>query len=155
MVFSERNQKLDYFLLDFNSGKSNCSVIEFKDKSFLAYYNSTVAFFSGPFEKPTTSDLFYIDKEWRFDLKKAELTGNGIFIETQMDFVQPDAMRNPKYYEYTSLISGKFFPTGTNQLLVMMRNCKDADFGGNSCGEFEEVKGMPSWNMFYQYKPVQ
>ncbi len=155
LVFSERNKKLDYFLVDFNAGKNNCSVTDFKDKSFLTHYDMHAVFFSCPFEKPGSADLFYLNKEWRFDLKKVQLTGNGIFIKSQIDFVQPDAMRNPKYYEYTSLISGKFLPTGVNQLLVMMRNCKDADFDGNSCREFEEVKGMPSWNLFYQYKPEQ
>lgn len=153
IVFSERNQKLDYFLLDFNTPKSNCSISEFRDKSFLTHYDVRAVFFSGPFEKPGSADLFYLNKEWRFDLKKVQLTGNGIFIQSQIDFVQPDAMQNPKYYEYTSLISGKFLPTGVSMFMVMMRNCKDADFDGNSCKQFEEVEQMPSRNMFYQYKP--
>ncbi len=154
LLFSEKDHKPDYCMLDFSAGKNNCSIIEFKDKSFLAFYNTHSVFFSGKFEK-SSYDLFYLDKEWRFDFKKVLLNDNGITIQSQMDFKQPDQNRNPKYYEYSKFIKGDFFGTGVDALLVMMRNCKDANFNGRHCREFEEVKGMPSGFLFYHYKAAE
>ncbi|CAN5375797.1 hypothetical protein BH11BAC1_BH11BAC1_14300 [soil metagenome] len=154
LAFFQHNQKLDYCLLDFSKGKNTCVVSEFKDKSFLAHYSPHSEFISGSFENSTSPDIFYFAKEWRFDLKKVRLTADGLIIESQVDFAQSDPSRNPKYYEYTNLVTGKFFAGGIDYLLIQMRNCKDKNFEGRSCNEFEEAKGMPSGYIFYQYKPV-
>ncbi|MEO8085809.1 MAG: hypothetical protein ABI763_03260 [Bacteroidota bacterium] len=153
IMFYEKNHKLDYCLLDFSNGK-NCSLSEFRNKSFLSYYSSYASFLSGSYEKANAPVLFYLNKEWRFDLKKVRITVDGIFIESMIDFQQPDANRNPKYYEYTKLLGGKFFDPGTDYLLMMMRNCRDLNFDGKTCTEYEEVKGMPSGYLFYQYNKI-
>jgi hypothetical protein len=36
-----------------------------------------------------------------------------------------------------------------------MQNCKDPDFDGKHCYEFEEIKDMPGGFEFYQYQPAR
>ena len=152
LLFSEKNKKLDYCFLDFSAGSSTCSQNELKDKSFLNQFNMQSTFYSGRFDNSNKSLLFYFDNEWRFDLKKLRIDTDGLTIESQVDFKQTDPERNPCYYEYTKIISGNFFGTGIDGFLVMMRNCRDENFDGKRCLEYEEVKGMPSGYLFYQYK---
>ena len=151
LVFTEQKQTLDYCLLDFGKGGKKADQIELKDKSFLALYSANSTFYSGRFERPSETGCLYLDHEWRFDLKKIRVSPSGIIVDSQLDFSQPDPNRNPRFYEFTKLISGNFFATGEDCLLIMMRNCKDENFNGISCNEYEEVSGMPSGYMFYQF----
>jgi len=154
LLFSERDNKLDYCLVDFSNG-AQASVKEFKDKNFLDYYHRQASFFAGAFEKVGATSLFYFNPEWRFDLKKISLTDNGLVIDSQIDFIQKDPARNPRYYEYTKIIQGKFFEDRTDYLLVLMQNCKDPNFDGKHCYEFEEIKEMPGGFGFYHYQPAR
>jgi hypothetical protein len=154
LLFSERDNKLDYCTIDFSKGAS-ASIREFKDKSFLDYYSKEGIFYSGNYETSGASSLFYFNPEWRFDLKKVSLTDNGLMIDSQVEFNQNDPSRNPRYYEYTKILQGKFFDDKTDYMLVIMRNCLDPDFDGKHCSEFEEVKDMPAGFAFYVYQSAR
>ena len=150
VIFYENNHKLDYCLLDYGTKNNSCKVRDLKDKSFLRLYSDHAVFYSGCFEKPSVQSLYYFDDEWRFDLKKIKLNADGFKAESQIDFRQSDPARNPKYYEFTKMVKGNFFGSGTDCFLIIMRNCLDADFDGTNCREFEEAKGQPSGYLFYR-----
>jgi len=154
LVFSERDNKLDYCLVDF-SNDAKASIKEFKDKSFLDYYHRQSVFFSGAFEKAGATSLLYFNPEWRFDLKKISLTDNGFVIDSQIDFIQKNPEVNPRYYEYTKFLQGKFFEDRLDYLLVLMQNCKDPDFDGKHCSEFEDIENMPGGFGFYHYQGLE
>jgi len=151
ILFTAQNKKMDCCLVDFSRGNKNVSIKEFKDKSFLSQFSTHSSFLDGTFTKDSES-LLYFNQEWRFDLKLAALTDNGLAIEKQVEFIQPNPVCNPKYYEFTRLVEGKFFEANASSLLVIMSNCKDADFNGSTCRELEDLPSMPSGFMFYQYQ---
>lgn len=151
IFFPEMNHKLDYCMAGFGNSPNDMRVKDFKDKSFLDYFGADAEFISIPAGK-SALDLFYLNQDWRLDLKKVHADANGIFVDAQVDFEQPDASRNPKFYEYTKIIAGHFFDASSKDFLVLMRNCADTGFDGKSCSAYEEIPEMPSGTTFYHYQ---
>src|SRR5215213_5179585 len=98
--------------------------------------------------------MFYFNNDWRLDLKKINIDREGINVESQIGFQSNDTL-NPKYFESVDIIPGKFLRQGESEVLVLMRNCKDKNFNGVNCREFEKAEGLPPGFKFYKFNQVQ
>lgn len=148
LVFSQQNQQINYYLYDF----SNSSVKTFEDNSFIQNFGFKSEIFSMG-ENSQNSELFYYNKDWRLDIKKIKIDVTGVNVESQMEFNSNDTL-NPKFFEYVQIIPGKFFSHET-ELLVLACNCKDKNFDGLNCKEFEKAEGQLPGFMFYKFIPAK
>lgn len=86
-----------------------------------------------------------LDRSWRFDLKLIE---NNIILGN-VDFKGYPNDYNPKYYEFVKLVPGNFLSSKQTSLLVVMCNCADADFSGESCNQIEDLPFLPNSVQLY------
>jgi hypothetical protein len=90
-----------------------------------------------------------LNNHWRFDLKQVKLNKDGIVYHCNYEFKKDDKASNPKYYEYTALLSGNFLSPHKKQLLVCYFNCSNSDFNGQNCNGIENNIEFPNGISFY------
>lgn len=88
--------------------------------------------------------------DWRFDLKMINVLKNDYLITGMVDFRGYKNDQNPKFYELTKLVSGKFLRGDKTSVIVISCNCKDVDFDGRSCKQLETIKGLPNTIALYE-----
>lgn len=110
------------------------------------------------------NDLFYngfvsgakqtilLNKDWRFDLKLVSIEKNDPTIHYMLDFKGYEADHNPKYYEFTKLVSGNFYSEKELSLLVFSFNCADSNFDGIKCIGIEDNKQLPNKIELYTFE---
>lgn len=146
----------------FDNGKYSYKSIEYNNKSKrfeekdISSENSSEAFFKntdevlvGNFDNDTEQEFLKLNTDWRFDLKQIDLDANGFNISYMIDFKGYPKDHNPKYYEFVKIISGNFNSKDQTSILVMMRNCADADFNGKACKQFENLPYLPNSTQLY------
>jgi len=87
------------------------------------------------------------NSNWRFDLKEIQLNNSALKELYRADFRKNALGCNPKYYEYTFLLSGHFVSPKNNHLLVGYFNCIENN--GKTCSKFEKNKELPNGISFY------
>ncbi|MCK6648665.1 MAG: hypothetical protein L6Q66_03325, partial [Bacteroidia bacterium] len=93
-----------------------------------------------------------LNKDWRFDLKLISTENNDPTIRYMIDFKGYEADRNPKYYEFTKLVSGNFYSEKELSLLAFSFNCVDSNFDGIKCTSIENNKQLPNKIELYTFE---
>jgi len=107
-------------------------------------------FFCGNFGVNATPMLMRYNRDWRFDLKEIRFSDSTFHIIHNLDFEGYPADHNPKYYEVLKLIPGRF--TGNQaSFIVIGRNCRNKDFNGKDCDEYERNPGLPDFISVYSF----
>lgn len=146
--------KLDVLLVDKNT--KNWGIVTFNGKEWIIKSqgnnpkkewlkkNQNETEFPGNYfgDKQTVLKL---NNEWRFDLKMMD----GDNILGNVDFKGYPKDYNPKYYEFVKLIPGNFLSKNQTSLLVVMCNCRDADFSGEKCKQIEDLPYLPNSVQLY------
>ncbi len=99
--------------------------------------------------------LLRLNTEWRFDLQLIEKNSSEISIKNVLDFKGYANDYNPKYYEYTKIIIGRFMDKNSSSVLVVSCNCKDDKFDGVLCNEIENLKELPNSINIYSVDDVK
>ncbi len=93
-----------------------------------------------------------LNKDWRFDLKLISTDDNDPTIRYMVDFKGYESDHNPKYYEFTKLVSGNFYSENNLSLLVFAFNCADSNFDGIKCTSIENNKQLPNKIELYTFE---
>jgi hypothetical protein len=109
--------------------------------------NPNDLFFEGSFENGF--ELIKLNTEWRFDLKLVSAAQTDFTIKSMLDFKGYENDFNPKYYEFTQLISGNFLTSKKTNLLTISCNCGDTNFNGIECNTIENIKTLPNTISIY------
>jgi len=138
MVDGEKLFSLTYSSTGFEEKEVTLSVsgTEIMSKTDKLYFGSFISGIENQFLKWNT--------DWRFDLKFVSFFKNDFTIHYAVDFKGYQNDYNPKYYELTKIISGKFLEKNKNVLFVVSCNCKDTDFDGVNCNTIENLKELPN-----------
>ena len=90
------------------------------------------------------------NRDWRYDLKEIAFSDSAYHILNNIDFTGYSADHNPKYYEVLKLIPGRF--TGNQvSFIVIGRNCKNKDYNGKECSEYEDLPELPDFISVYSF----
>jgi len=90
------------------------------------------------------TEILKLNTDWRFDMKLIDKTKTEYSIIANADFKGYSNDYNPKYYEFTKIISGRFIRPSQSSLLVISCNCADAKFDGIHCNELENLNTLPN-----------
>jgi len=93
------------------------------------------------------------NRDWRYNLKDIRFNDSTFQILASIDFAGYDRDRNPKYYEILKLHAGNWLDPDVTSLLVIGRNCKDQDYKGGNCNEYEEIPDLPNTLQLYSFSP--
>jgi hypothetical protein len=74
----------------------------------------------------------------------------GIIINKNVDFKGYINDSNPKFYETTKILTGRFLNSDEYIVLVIAANCDDPDFNGIHCNKFSNSQELPNKIEFYQ-----
>lgn len=91
-----------------------------------------------------------LNTDWRFELKQIDAFDNKYEITSAIDFEKNATGINPKYYEYTKLLSGNFLNKNKMHLLVLYFNCNNENQKENNCDELEQNKDFPNGIGIYE-----
>lgn len=114
-------------------------------------FKGSPVFYSGNFTGDGKPQLLRYDVEWRFDLKLLDVASDGFTISGIVDFKGYEKDCNPKYYEFLKIVPGRFISSDKTSLLTILRNCKDQDFNGTFCNEFENAGYLPNSIQLYSF----
>ncbi len=95
-------------------------------------------------------DIFAFNNKWRFELKYISIDSKGFYVSSVSDFKGYLLDQNPKYYEFSRFISGRFTENKT-QLLCLLFNCSDKTFNGTSCAEYKSISTLPNTIQLYNF----
>lgn len=107
------------------------------------YYSGSIA---------ESKQTLLLNKDWRFDLKLISTDNNDPTIRYMVDFKGYESDHNPKYYEFTKLVSGNFYSEKDLSLLVFSFNCADNNFDGIKCTSIENNKQFPNKIELYTFE---
>ena len=93
--------------------------------------------------------MFKFNSQWRFELNEVELKNEEFVSSKSVDFKMNKKGINPKYYEYTRLLSGNFTSKQHKQLMIFYFNCANVDYKGNNCSEIERNAEFPNGIALY------
>jgi len=105
----------------------------------------------GNFADEKTSVLRF-STSWRFELQWLMPEADSYTILGNVDFKGYPDDHNPKYYEFVKIIAGNFTDNKKASLIVIMRNCADADFNGKACRKYENLDYLPNSTQLYQFE---
>ena len=107
-------------------------------------------FYCGSFGPNGSPMVLRYNRDWRYDLKEISFSDSTYHILNNIDFAGYSADHNPKYYEVLKLIPGRF--TGNQcSFIVIGRNCKNKDYDGMECSEYEDLPGLPGFISLYSF----
>ena len=107
-------------------------------------------FFCGNFGPNASPVVMRYNRDWRYDLKEIAFSDSAYHILNNIDFTGYSADHNPKYYEVLKLIPGRF--TGNQvSFIVIGRNCKNKDYNGKECSEYEDLPELPDFISVYSF----
>ena len=95
------------------------------------------------------NNFLKLNTKWRFELKEVAWSNSKMVVNYNIEFIKDEKGCNPKYYEYTALLSGNFISAKNKHLLVCYFNCANSDFNGENCKEIEENSEFPNGISFY------
>ncbi len=107
-------------------------------------------FFCGNFGPNGTPMVMRYNRDWRYDLKEISFSDSTYQVLNNIDFEGYPADHNPKYYEVLKLVPGRY--TGSQcSFIVIGRNCRNKEQGGEDCSEYEELPGLPGFISLYSF----
>jgi hypothetical protein len=110
-------------------------------------------FFFGRFHPGGGTGFLRYNRDWRFDLKEMEFNDSTFVILENVDFTGYEKDQNPKYFEVLKLVPGRITDPSITSLMVIARNCKDPNYHGGDCREWENNPNLPNTLRIYSFKP--
>ncbi|MFH1936271.1 MAG: hypothetical protein ABIK52_01755, partial [Bacteroidota bacterium] len=107
----------------------------------------------GHFRPGKPLSFFRYNRDWRYDLKEIRFNDSTFQIMASIDFAGYEGDRNPKYYEILKLHTGNWIDPAVTSVLVIVRNCKDVNYAGGDCNEYEEIPDLPNALQLYSVIP--
>ncbi len=89
------------------------------------------------------------NNEWRFELRQIKLNPLENTLQP-IEFKGFLGQANPKYYEFTKMLSGFFVQNKNRSLIVFSYNCADSEYLGDNCNQIENNSQMPNAISLYQ-----
>jgi hypothetical protein len=108
-------------------------------------------FFFGQFRDGSKTILRY-NRDWRFDLKELQFNDSTFVILGDVDFTGYENDQNPKFYEVLKLVPGRIVSPSVTSVMVIARNCKDRNYKGGLCKEWENLPYLPNSLRIYSFK---
>ena len=108
-------------------------------------------FFFGSFNPGENPGFLRYNRDWRFDLKAMQFNDSAFVIKGDIDFTGYEKDYNPKFYEALKLVPGKLISPTVTSILVIARNCKDPDYKGCNCREWEDLPYLPGTSRIYSF----
>lgn len=108
-------------------------------------------FFFGSFAGIPGGGFLRYSRDWRFDLKVTGFNDSTFVIRENVDFTGFDKDYNPKFYEALRLVAGRLVHPSETSFLVIARNCKDRDFRGGVCREWDDLPYLPNCVRIYSF----
>ena len=105
---------------------------------------STDVIFIGDYSGNKKQEILEFNSDWRFDLKLIELNKTEYTTLGAIDFNGYANDYNPKYYEFTKILSGNFVTTNKTSIIIISCNCADANFNGKHCNQLENNPALPN-----------
>lgn len=160
MYISSGKTFTDKDALIFNNGKAHITLQlingEWQEKiinitaSAQTVFHANDLFYTGSIAG--SKQTLVLNKDWRFDLKLISTADNDPTIRYMVDFKGYESDHNPKYYEFTKLVSGNFHSENNLSLLVFAFNCTDSNFDGIKCTSIENNKQLPNKIELYTFE---
>ncbi len=113
------------------------------------FFKPSDVVFSGDYYGDNKTEILNLNTDWRFDAKLIKQDKEQNAILGNVDFKGYSNDYNPKYYEFTKILSGKFISSTKSSLIVISCNCADTDFKGKHCNQFENVPALPNCVSLY------
>lgn len=158
-VFSEKGKnRYSYALVRYNSaGKKFIKALPGRESNIGAIVGHDTLkpsdqFLFGRFKAGLEGTFLRYNRDWRYDLKELHFNDTTFVIQGDVDFTGYPKDQNPKYYEALKLVSGYFTDPAVASVLVIARNCKDRNYHGGACKEWEELPFLPNTLRFYSFK---
>jgi hypothetical protein len=159
-VFSDKAKKnYAYSLLKYNAAeKKFTKALTRKEGNLgLTVGHDTLKpcdrFFFGRFRTGGNSGFLRYTRDWRFDLKEMQFNDSTFVILGDVDFTGYDKDQNPKFYEALKLVPGRITDPSLTSLMVIARNCKDRNYQGGECKEWEDLPYLPNTLRIYSFNP--
>ena len=111
------------------------------DKSF---FTPTDVTYNGDYFGDNNNEILKYNSDWRFDMKLIEHKADGFNIIGTVDFKGYSNDYNPKYYEFTRIISGRFINANQSSLIVISCNCAAPAFPRTKCEHFKNIATLPN-----------
>ncbi len=126
---------------------------QFIEKEFSVNYQSVFSpndfIYEGNYTGSTTNEFIKLNTDARFDLKLITSAAAEYIINATLDFKGYEKDYNPKYYEFTKLVSGNFINEKQSSFITFSCNCLDADFNGKKCNIIENLSFLPNTVSLY------
>lgn len=110
-------------------------------------------FIFGRFTQATEGMFLRYNRDWRYDLKEMVFNDSTFAILANVDFSGYPKDQNPKFYETLKLVPGRLINPAETALLIIARNCKDRNYQGGVCKEWEDLPYMPNTLRIYSFNP--
>lgn len=117
-----------------------------------ALFKPTDQLFWGDYLGDKNTEILELNTDWRFDFKITQKDKDGYLILGNVDFKGYTNDYNPKYYEYSRIVSGRFISASKSSLLVISCNCADDKFNGTHCNKFENIPALPNSINVYSFE---
>ncbi|MBL6950889.1 MAG: hypothetical protein ISR57_09625 [Bacteroidales bacterium] len=95
------------------------------------------------------------NRDWRYDLKDIRFNDTTFQILANIDFSGYPNDMNPKYYEILKIHTGNWINPAVTSVMVIARNCKQKNFSGGECSDFEDLPGLPNSLQIYSDEPIK
>ena len=110
-------------------------------------------FFTGHFMAAPGIQVLRYSREWRYDLKQIRFNDSTFQVLANVDFKGFDLDHNPKYFEILKLVPGRWISPTQASILVIARNCKEKNYRGTECREYENLPYLPNTLQIYSFQP--
>jgi hypothetical protein len=110
-------------------------------------------FFTGHFMGAPGIQVLRYSREWRYDLKQIRFNDSTFQVLANVDFKGFDLDHNPKYFEILKLVPGRWISPTQASILVIARNCKEKNYRGTECREYENLPYLPNTLQIYSFQP--
>ena len=108
-------------------------------------------FMFGQFRPGGGKTILRYNRDWRFDLKEIQFNDSTFAILGNVDFTGYEKDRNPKFYEALKLVPGRITNPTLTSVMVIARNCKDRNYKGGLCKEWENLPYLPNTLRIYSF----
>ena len=153
LIAFEDSSKNVCVLYEFNRAAKNFRKLSTSKESYLTQiFIPGMKLFKANLDGDAEDELLTFNHDWRFDMKIVDCDSKGFYIFSQLDFKGYKNSCNPKYYEIIKPIVGNFTGTNPDNLLMVLANCADEKYNGNSCAVYGGSPDLPNQIQMYSLK---
>ncbi|TAH42412.1 MAG: hypothetical protein EYC69_05625 [Bacteroidetes bacterium] len=123
-----------------------------KDLYLTQIFSSGMKLFNTNVDDDVQDELLIFNRNWQFDMKLIDCDSKGFYVSSSVDFKGYQNSCNPKYYEIVKPLVGKFTDTNHHNILMVLNNCADKKYDGNSCSTYGGSPDLPDQIQLYDLK---